>query len=612
MDEWRFDAGEDEVDQEGEDGSDEGSWVYGGRTASIFLIDAAKEMFEAPSDAAVDGEEAPFKRAIKAAHATLMRKIISSDQDLAAVVLFNTRETKNHIDFAHVYILQELERPGSEKILMLENLLGMNNQKFEKDYGHSTDASLHDALRVCQSVFSKCTSRLAGQSIMLFTCRDNPHAGDDQKQRQARRKAQDLKEAGIVLEILHMGETFDVNKFYKDLVKLDESEDDNSQESITLADPTSRFEELMERMRRLDHKQRTTGRVMFTLAPGVEMSVGIYTTVRKVSKPYKLKLWKISNEELRYMKKEYLEDTGELLMPSDYVKYQTYGGRQIKFTMDEVRSLSKVYDPGMQLLGFKPISSIKPYFHIRPANFIYPDEKSVQGSNKMFAALLNRCRVRNMAAIVRLVPRQGASVSWAALIPQGEQRDEKNSQVTPPGFIACHLPFADDFRNIQLENSTRATPDQVDAAKAVIKKLHFKYAPENFDNPDIQTHWRNIEALALNRSQLDPVVDYTVPDNERIQKKAGSLLKSLQDLVYPSSYDPAQSAKKRPAASSSAAQKRVKSDPASVDVEAMAKAGKADKLTMEILKKWLQERGVRVSGKKKAQLVQDVLDEVGQ
>lgn len=41
--------------------------------------------------------------------------------------------------------------------------------------------------------------------------------------------------------------------------------------------------------------------------------------------------------------------------------------------------MSRVYEPGMVLLGFKPISSIKPYFHVKPANFIFPDEKSVQG-----------------------------------------------------------------------------------------------------------------------------------------------------------------------------------------------------------------------------------------
>lgn len=60
----------------------------------------------------------------------------------------------------------------------------------------------------------------------------------------------------------------------------------------------------------------------------------------------------------------------------------------------------------------------------------------------MFAALLKSCLKRKVAAIVRLVARKGASVSWAALIPQEEEMDEKNSQITPPGFNACHLPFA--------------------------------------------------------------------------------------------------------------------------------------------------------------------------
>lgn len=30
---------------------------------------------------------------------------------------------------------------------------------------------------------------------------------------------------------------------------------------------------------------------------------------------------------------------------------------------------------GLYLMGFKPISSLKKYFHVRPGNFIYPDEK---------------------------------------------------------------------------------------------------------------------------------------------------------------------------------------------------------------------------------------------
>lgn len=54
-----------------------------------------------------------------------------------------------------------------------------------------------------------------GRSILLFTCRDDPHGQDEQRQRQAVAKAQDLKESYITLEILHMGATFNLDKFYK-------------------------------------------------------------------------------------------------------------------------------------------------------------------------------------------------------------------------------------------------------------------------------------------------------------------------------------------------------------------------------------------------------------
>lgn len=60
----------------------------------------------------------------------MMRKIISSDQDLSAVVLYNTKESKNNIDVPGIYILQELERPGAEKVLQLEELMGSKFTQF--------------------------------------------------------------------------------------------------------------------------------------------------------------------------------------------------------------------------------------------------------------------------------------------------------------------------------------------------------------------------------------------------------------------------------------------------------------------------------------------------
>ena len=54
-----------------------------------------------------------------------------------------------------------------------------------------------------------------------------------------------------------------------------------------------------------------------------------------------------------------------------------------------------------------------------------------------------------------------------------------------------------------------ANEEQIEAAKEVIKKLKFQFSSEAFENPVLQNHWRNIEALALDRDEPDELIDYT-------------------------------------------------------------------------------------------------------
>lgn len=54
-----------------------------------------------------------------------------------------------------------------------------------------------------------------------------------------------------------------------------------------------------------------------------------------------------------------------------------------------------------------------------------------------------------------------------------------------------------------------ANTDQIDSAKEILKKLQFTYSSESFENPVLQKHWRNIEALALDRDSPEEMTDYT-------------------------------------------------------------------------------------------------------
>lgn len=58
---------------------------------------------------------------------------------------------------------------------------------------------------------------------------------------------------------------------------------------------------------------------------------------------------------------------------------QVYGKKQIVMERDEVDAIKRFEDPGLYLIGFKPLKMLKTHHHIHPAVFIYPEEDMVKG-----------------------------------------------------------------------------------------------------------------------------------------------------------------------------------------------------------------------------------------
>lgn len=105
----------------------------------------------------------------------------------------------------------------------------------------------------------------------------------------------------------------------------------------------------------------------------------------------------------------------------------------------------------MKLLGFKPLSSLKQYMYVKPGHFLYPDEKVIEGSTKLFGAFMTKCLEKKKFMLCSIIPRANASMRLVALIPQEEELNENRQQIAPPGFHLVYLPFADDFRKIDRE-----------------------------------------------------------------------------------------------------------------------------------------------------------------
>lgn len=90
---------------------------------------------------------------------------------------------------------------GAKRIQEVDALRGDKGAKLAAETMGSEETSLGDALWCCANLYSDIKLRLSHKRLMIFTCRDEPHKGDNTKgdstkDRQARTKAVDLKETG--------------------------------------------------------------------------------------------------------------------------------------------------------------------------------------------------------------------------------------------------------------------------------------------------------------------------------------------------------------------------------------------------------------------------------
>ncbi|KAG1651402.1 X-ray repair cross-complementing protein 6 [Nymphon striatum] len=712
---WEIKTFDDEDDEE--DDLNQRDWS--GKDGIIFLVDCTNSMFDDPNE---ETGERLFDLCMKCAENVMKNKIVAGNKDLMGIVFFGTRKNKNPSGFKNIYIFQELEQPGACRVLEVQSLIEVCQDKFATDYGHSNQFSLSDALWTCSTMFSNCSQKLGHKRLLLFTCNDDPHEGKTQLQNQAKKRAADLFDVGIEIYLMHLKKpeiSFEISTFYQDIIQVPDDE------ITVLPNAAEKLDELMTRVRRKDHKKRALSNVPFCLGKGINLSVGVFSLVLPQKKPTSVSLYKQNNEIVKTSRKYFDSESGEVPFPSDIKLSQKSGNKVISFEKDEVSEMKQIGKPGITLLGFKPRSALKMYHHIRPAHFIYPNESKIKGSAKLFSALLKKCLEREVVAICWIVQRQNVNPRIAALLPQAfnvskknnfslsesslklvheifltqnhcknnprsavnptnnavssgyldnynvynvlyayaEILDDSNVQIEPPGFHVIYLPYSEDIRSLNIEqkdspyiNQPTANDEQISKAKEIIKKLQFKFDSEAFDNPALQTHFRNIEALALNQDSLEEITDYTAPNYELMSKRAGKLIQEFKDVTFPEDYIPSAKKRKWPVKKQSVidicklgidlveipktnkdylrfpffyrqVQKRGEAgEPklaftqvaavgatkaiVEIDVENEAKAGRLGKLTVPVLKSFVQKTKI-VCGTRKAELIDGILNHFG-
>lgn len=609
MAEWNaYYKNEDDDDEQEEGDESGGDYKVTGRDSLVFLVDASKEMFVKGED----GEPSNFEMTMQCVRSVYSSKIISSYRDLVALVFYGTLESKNpRNSFKNVFVYHDLEEPGAKRVQEVDALRGSKGLKYVEDtLGIGGEISLGDALWCCSNLYSDIKLRLSHKRLMIFTCMDDPHGGDSTKDRQARTKASDLKETGVVIDLIHQMKPggFDVSLFFCDVVSPPE---DESELGMQL-EPCSKLDDLQKRVRAKEQKKRALCRLNLCLGEGMNVAVGVFATAMQARKPAPVKLYRETNEPVRSKTRTFHTQTGAVLLPSDMKKAQVYANKQIVMENEEVATLKKFDDPGLVLFGFKPMERLKMHHFIQPAKFIYPEENQVTGSACLFTALLKRCSERNLFALCRYIRVRNTPPVFVALVPQREELDEGQNQVTPPGFNVIFLPFADDFRTMNPPEFPEATDMQVHKMKEIVSKLRFKYRSESFENPVLQQHYRNLEALALDMEAPDSIEDFTMPKAEQMDKRLGSLVQEVKDLVYPSYYNPENTkpASKRKGDGEGGAEKKPRMEMTLESLQAHIQNGTLMKLTVPVLKDAIKQYGVKTSGTKKQELVDAIIEQM--
>ena len=519
----------------------------------IFLIDCSSSMFNIIQDTTLNQKTTPLSTLLKVTENFLKTKIISNQNDLFGIVLFNTEIKNNEMDFDGVNILFKIEAPNAlniKKIKMMAQNCDpeMNKDKYQdelntifKPLENNKINFLNNAIWYVHSILKNYEKKNYKRRIFLFTDNDDPITNPQDKNVLIQR-AKDMNDSDIIFELFPMNfndKPFNLNNFYAHIIPANQDDDlDGGNENIFgIQQCNDRLRELTKRIRQKEMKKRTLGKCPFFLTNNTKIYMNIYSCIKKSNKGRVYNVDAKTNKLLKSVTSLICKDTGGELYPEQVGTYQLYGNKKIIFTKEEMNKIKFLEEPGMKLMGFKSIERIKPYYNIRESYFIYPNELYSNGSSKLILALIKQMLNKNKCAIVKFIAREGSVIKLCALIPQAEKYDEDYFQ-TPPGFNMIVLPWADDIRSnadIMARNPKEMplpNDNQNELAKKIIKKMNISFDCRAFENYELQKFYATLQALALDEPNIEPVEDTMQPNEEGLEKVLDGLDEEFRKAVF--------------------------------------------------------------------------------
>ena len=178
----------------------------------IFLIDCSPSMLNIIQDPSQNQTTTPLSTLLKSTENFLKTKIISNQNDLFSMVLFNTEIKNNEMDFDGVNVLFKVEAPNAlniKKIKMMAQNCDpeVNKDKFQQELNdifrplqNAKNNFLNNAIWVVHSMLKNYDKKNFKRRIFIFTDNDDP-IPDDRDKNVCIQRAKDMNDGDIMFEI---------------------------------------------------------------------------------------------------------------------------------------------------------------------------------------------------------------------------------------------------------------------------------------------------------------------------------------------------------------------------------------------------------------------------
>ncbi|KAL0229577.1 hypothetical protein GEMRC1_014194 [Eukaryota sp. GEM-RC1] len=545
------------------------------KRATLIMVDVNSSMFERPAKPENSEETlSSFALSLTAIRQMIRTSVFESETDEFAIVLFGTSATMNEWQVPNMTVLQPFTQPNADLIRQVETLRSkvQHPQFSTDDLTVLAPVSSFDFVHVFSlglQLLGTKPSASFNRYLYILT-NQNPSLSDDvnnQMAQYSKQRLKDLNSSDISVFFFPCPplaqDSFITSHFWRTVADL--SPEELEELTVELMQVTQQ-----DVVKRKGIKRRSTTKLPLTVIRLPLVSI---------------KLDKETNQLLTTRSSFIDDETGEELTKDDLQKYFGFADVAVPFTDIDIATIKGISEPGIRLLGFKPLASLTLEANIRPAILIRPGA----GSEQIFYSFYRGLKARGVYAIARYCPSARTVPYLVAMLPSPPKREGVSELGSTECLWLVKLPYKEDFRDVfdflrrkgeDCFSDETVSERKTEAAMNIIDKLTIDYDPVRFDNPFLQNWYSYIEAMALKTAPEEPN-DLTWVSNDVFDEVAGDVAVLLEGTKVKKA---------------SGRAKKADVDVSSItDDEMKSKIddGSVKKLTKAVLTEFLRGKGVR-------------------